>query len=419
MVHSSVNSRFKFESPDSTPSRNSLPFNSFHTLKIDLSRNSFIPNIFFTLRKNTGGVPYSSRFGTGRSPTLPNDHAQRPPEASLTVARTKPAETKLIVCVWHPFPQWRADEMMPAAIRKRWPEMRVVHLPDYDRLNEELPDTDIFVGASLRPDQFAFAKKLKWIHSTAAGVNQLMYPALKNSGVLVTNPSGLFSPGMAEHVIGMMVLLARNFMDSVRYQDKHIWAQNEVSSIPGEITELSGELMLIVGYGSIGREVARRASCFDMRIWGMTRSGKGDASLVDKILPISDLDAALPHADWVVLAAPDTPDTQKLFSAERFARMKRGARLINMGRGTILDEDAFVAALNSGDIRGAAIDVATTEPIPPDSPLWTAKNLFITPHTAGVSDRLWRRETEILMELLERWFDNQEMFNVVDVSAGY
>ena len=267
----------------------------------------------------------------------------KPPEASLTIARTKPADTKLIVCVWHPFPQWRADEMMPAAIRKRWPEMRVVHLPDFDRLPEELPDTDIFVGASLRPDQFAYAKKLKWIHSTAAGVNQLMYPALKNSGVLVTNPSGLFSPGMAEHVIGMMVLLARNFMDSVRYQDKHIWAQNEVSSIPGEITELSGELMLIVGYGSIGREVARRASCFDMRIWGMTRSGKGDASLVDKILPISDLDAALPHADWVVLAAPDTPDTQKLFSAERFARMKRGARLINMGRGTILDEDAFVA----------------------------------------------------------------------------
>jgi phosphoglycerate dehydrogenase-like enzyme len=297
--------------------------------------------------------------------------------------------------------------------------MRVVHLPDFDRLPDELPDTDIFVGASLRPDQFAFAKKLKWIHSTAAGVNQLMYPALKNSGVLVTNPSGLFSPGMAEHVIGMMVLLARNFMDSVRYQDKHIWAQNEVSSIPGEITELSGELMLIVGYGSIGREVARRANCFDMRIWGMTRSGKGDASLVDKILPISDLDAALPHADWVVLAAPDTPDTQKLFGPERFARMKRGARLINMGRGTILDEDAFAHALNTGQIRGAAIDVATTEPIPPDSPLWTAKNLFITPHTAGVSDRLWRRETEILMELLERWFDKQEMFNIVDVSAGY
>ena len=337
----------------------------------------------------------------------------------MNIVRTNPADTKLIVCVWHPFPQWRADEMMPAAIRKRWPEVRVVHLPDFDRLNEELPDTDIFVGASLRPDQFAYAKKLKWIHSTAAGVNQLMYPELKNSGVLITNPSGLFSPGMAEHVIGMMVLLARNFMDSVRYQDKHIWAQNEVSSIPGEITELSGETMLIVGYGSIGREVAKRARCFDMKIWGMTRSGKGDESLVDKILPISELDTALPQADWVVLAAPDTPETHNLFNADRFARMKPGARLINMGRGTIIDEPAFVNALNTGQIRGAAIDVATIEPVPPDSPLWKAKNLFITPHTAGISDRLWQRETEILMDELERWFSNREMFNVVDVNAGY
>lgn len=308
---------------------------------------------------------------------------------------------------------------MPAAIRRRWPEMRVVHLPDYERIPVELPDTDIFVGASLRPEQFAHAKKLKWIHSTAAGVTQLMYPELKNSGVLITNPSGLFSPGMGEHVIGMMVLLARNFMDSVRYQDKHIWAQNEVSSIPGPITELSGETMLIVGYGSIGREVAKRARAFDMRIWGMTRSGKGEESLVEKILPISALDAALPQADWVILAAPDTPDTHKMFNADRFARMKRGARLINMGRGSILDEAAFANALNTGQIRGAAIDVAVTEPLPPDSPLWHAKNLFITPHTAGVSDRLWQGETKILMDLLERWFANQEMFNVVDVSAGY
>ena len=337
----------------------------------------------------------------------------------MPVTRTTPAETKLIVCVWHPFPQWRADEMMPAAIRKRWPGMRVVHLPDYERLTIEIPDTDIFVGASLRPEQFAHAKKLKWIHSTAAGVTQLMYPELKNSGVLITNPSGLFSPGMGEHVIGMMVLLARNYMDSVRYQDKGIWAQNEVSSVPGPITELSGESMLIVGYGSIGREVAKRARCFDMRIWGMTRSGKGDATYADKILKVSELDSVLPEADWVILAAPDTAETQKMFGPAQFARMKRGARLINMGRGSILDEVAFAHALNSGQIRGAAIDVATVEPIPTDSPLWKAKNLFITPHTAGISDRLWQGETKILMDLLERWFANQEMFNVVDVSAGY
>ena len=337
----------------------------------------------------------------------------------MTVPRTKPADTKLIVCVWHPFPQWRADEMMPSSIRKRWPEMRVVHLPNYDGLPVELPDADIFVGASLRPEQFACAKKLKWIHSTAAGVTQLMYPELKCSGVLVTNPSGLFSPGMAEHVVGMMVLLARNFMDSVRYQDKSHWAQNEVSSVPGPITELNGELVLIVGYGSIGREIARRVRAFDMRVWGVNRSGKADATHVEKILKVSELDSVLPQADWVILAAPDTTETQKMFGPAQFARMKRGARLINMGRGSILDEPALIAALESGQLRGAAADVVTTEPLPSDNPLWKAKNLFITPHTSGISDRLWQRETEILMDLLERWFANREMFNVVDATRGY
>ncbi len=333
--------------------------------------------------------------------------------------RTIPSETKLLICVWHSFPQWRAHPMMAETIRNRWPEMRVVDLPDYDRLPQELPDADIFIGASLRPDQFAFARKLKWIHSTAAGVTQLMYPELQNSGVLLTNPSGLFSPGMGEHTIGLMVSLARNFMDSVRYQDKSHWAQNEVSSVPGELTELNGQTLLIVGYGSIGREIARRARGFDMRVWGMTRSGKGDASLVEKILPVTDLDAVLPEADWVVLAAPDTAETQKLMGEAQFARMKRGARLVNMGRGSIVDEAALIRALESGQLRGAAVDVVTTEPLPADSPLWKVRNLFITPHTSGVSDRLWEKETALLMDLLERWFDGRELFNVVDFTRGY
>ena len=115
--------------------------------------------------------------------------------------RTTPAETKLIICVWHPFEQWRAQPIMPETIRRRWPEMLVVHLPDYERLPQELPDTDIFVGASLRPEQFQHARKLKWIHSTAAGVSQLMYPELRGSGVILTNPSGIFSAahGRAHH----------------------------------------------------------------------------------------------------------------------------------------------------------------------------------------------------------------------------
>jgi len=337
----------------------------------------------------------------------------------LAVIRTTPAETKLLVCVWHPFPQWRAHPVLPETIRHRWPEMKVVHLPDYERLRQELPDTDIFIGSSLRPDQFQYAQKLKWIHSTAAGVSQLMYPELRNSGVILTNPSGIFSPPMAEHAMGLMVALARNFPDSVRYQERAEWAQNEVSSQPGPLTELNGLLLLIVGYGSIGRALARRARGFDMRVWGVNRSGKGDTTDAERIFPISQLEDALPQADYVVLAAPDTHETQHLIGAGQFAKMKRGARLINVGRGSLLDEAALIRALETGVLGGAALDVTGTEPLPSDSPLWKAPNLFITPHTSGVSDRLWQRETDLLMDLLERWFAGGDLFNVVDFARGY
>jgi D-2-hydroxyacid dehydrogenase (NADP+) len=333
--------------------------------------------------------------------------------------RTIPAETKLVVCVWHRFEQWRAQPIMPETIRRRWPEMLVVHLPDYERLPQELPDTDIFVGASLRPEQFQYARKLKWIHSTAVGVSQLMYPELRGSGVILTNPSGILSAPMAEHTMGLMIALARNFPDSVRYQDRARWSQIEVSSQPGPLTELNGQLLLIVGYGSIGREIARRARAFDMRVWGVTRSGKGDATHTEKILPIAQLEDALPHADCIVLSAPDTQETQKLLGPAQIAKMKPGARLINVGRGSLLDEAALIRALETGALGGAALDVAAAEPLPAESPLWKAPNLFITPHTSGVSDRLWQKETKLLMDLLGRWFDGRDLFNVVDFTRGY
>lgn len=308
---------------------------------------------------------------------------------------------------------------MPDTIRARWPEMRVVHLPGFELLPDELPDTDIFIGASLRPEQFRLARKLKWLHSTAAGVSQLMYPELRESGIVLTNPSGIFSPPMAEHTMGLMVAMARNFPDSVRFQDRCEWGQQQISGPLGPLTELNGQLLLIIGYGSIGRELARRARAFDMRVWGVNRSGKGDATLVDKIVPISQLDSVLPEADYIVIAAPETHETQHLIGAAQIAKMKPSARLINVGRGSLLDETALVRALDSKALRGAALDVTGTEPLPADSPLWKAPNLFITPHTSGVSDRLWQKQTKLLMDLLERWFDGRELFNVVDVSHGY
>jgi len=333
--------------------------------------------------------------------------------------RTKPSETKLVICVWHAFTEWRPKPMLAEAIRKRWPEMRVVHLPNYDRLPEELPDTDIFVGYSLRAEQLKDGKKLKWIHSTAAGVAQLMYPELRNSGIVVTNPSGIFAVPMAEHVIGLLLALARNFPDCVRQQDRARWSQQELWDKPQHLTELNGKVLLIVGYGSIGREVAKRAKALEMRVWGVTRSGKGDRAHAEKILAASQLEEALPDAGYVLIAAPETAETKHLIGAVQIARMKRGARLINVGRGSLLDEAALIRALESGALGGAALDVVQTEPLPTESPLWRAPNLMLTPHTSAVSDRLWERETALLMELLERWFDGRELFNQVDFARGY
>lgn len=333
--------------------------------------------------------------------------------------RTKPAETKLVICVWHPFTEWRPKPFMAEATRKRWPEMRVVHLPDYDKLPEELPDADIFVGYSLRAKQLKDAKKLKWLHSTAAGVAQLMYPELRDSGILVTNPSGVFSVPMAEHAMGLILALARNFPDSVRQQDRANWSQQELWDKPQHLAEVNGQVLLIIGYGSIGRELAKRAEAFEMRVWGVTRSGEGDGAHVERIFSAARLHEALPEADYVVIAAPETAGTKHLIGPAELTKMKRGARLINVGRGSLIDEQALIHALQNGTLGGAAIDVAQTEPLQPESPLWKVPNLFITPHTSALSDRLWHRQTALLVELLERWFDGREMFNCVDLTRGY
>ncbi len=188
---------------------------------------------------------------------------------------------------------------------------------------------------------------------------------------------------------------------------------------PQHLTEINGSVLLIVGHGSIGRELARRAKGFDMRVWGMTRSGNGDSANSEKILPVSQLNEALPYADYVVISAPETSETKHLIGAEQIARMKRGARLINVARGSLLDEAALVDALQSGALGGAALDVTGMEPLPAQAPLWHAPNLFITPHTSAISERLWLRETELFLKLLDEWFGGKQLSNRVDFSRGY
>jgi phosphoglycerate dehydrogenase-like enzyme len=336
-----------------------------------------------------------------------------------TMDRTRPNETKLVICVKHPFTLWNPTPEMPARVRERWPEMKVVHLPDHEPLADEIPDTDIFVGYSIRPEQFRHARKLRWIHSTAAGVAQLMYPELRASGAVVTNARGVHSVPIAEHALGMLIALARRFPSALRYQRERCWAQQGIWDEMPRPAELAGQTLLLVGFGAVGQELARRVKPLGMKIWAVTRSGRGDSPLANRILPAAELGRVLPEADYVVLAAPETPETHHLIGARQLGAMKPTAYLVNVARGSLVDESALIEALRRRAIAGAALDVTEEEPLPPESPLWALENVFLTPHLAAASDTLWQRQTELLLENLERWFAGRELLNRVDLERGY
>jgi phosphoglycerate dehydrogenase-like enzyme len=224
---------------------------------------------------------------------------------------------------------------------------------------------------------------------------------------------------MAEHVIGMILALLRDFPGSVRYQLEHRWAQQEIWDGRARPRELHGQTAVLVGLGAVGRAVAERLRAMGVHVWAVTRSGQADLALAERSFPVAQLDAALGYADIVILAAPDTPETRRMIGAAQLARLKPSAILINVARGSLVDEPALISALQNRAIAAAGLDVASQEPLPPESPLWALDNVLITPHTSGVTEQLWEREAELLLDNLERWFSGQPLRNRVDLSKGY
>jgi D-2-hydroxyacid dehydrogenase (NADP+) len=334
-------------------------------------------------------------------------------------SRPAPDETKLLICVKNPFPLWNPPADTAPRMRARFPKMRIVHLPDFNGLEQELADTDIFMGYSLAANQLPLAPRLKWIHAVSAGVTQFMYPELRESGVVVTNATTVHCVPIAQHILGMLVALARRFPDSLRHQQQARWAQNELWTAPVKPRELRDQVLLFIGFGAIGREAAKLVRPLGMRIWAVTHSGRADSDLAERAFPSLKLHEALPEADFVVVAAPDTPQTRNMLGARELALMKPSSYLINVARGTLIDEPALIDALQRNVIAGAALDVTAKEPLPPESPLWRLNNAFITPHVSGATENTWQREEELIAENLNRWFAGKELLNLVDLTRGY
>jgi phosphoglycerate dehydrogenase-like enzyme len=327
---------------------------------------------------------------------------------------------KLLIILHHRFTMWKAPAWFSERLRKEFPQLEVVHLSSYDDLEADLRDAEIAIAWSIRPEQFKIATKLRWIHSPAAAVHQLIFPELVNSGVILTNSSQVHGPVVAEHVIALLFALAKRLPDAFRFQEKHIWGQEPMWRGRPRPRELAGATAGLVGLGSIGREVAKRASALGMRIIAVREHPeKGSPERVEQVFSSLQIDDLLSQSDYVILAAPLTPGTRSLMNAMRFAKMKFDACLINVSRGALVDEAALAQALSEKKIGGAALDVFAQEPLPPDSPLWDLENLLITPHTAALTEKLWERHYKLFAENLRRYVAHQPLLAVVDKQRGY
>ncbi len=326
---------------------------------------------------------------------------------------------KLLIVLHHRFELWNAPAWLPERIRKDFSAVSVVQLPNYEGIEQQIRDADAAIAWSLRAEQIKNAKKLRWIHSPAAAVHQLLFPELIDSDIVLTNARDVHGPVVAEHVIAVILALAKKIPQCVRMQAGHVWGQQQLWDDKPPTREIAGATLGLFGFGSIGRETAKRAAALGMRVVAVRehpeRGGEGLAAVFGP----NDLNRMLAESDYVVLCAPITPQTQGIMSTERLRQMKRDACLINVGRGPLVDEAALADAFRNRTIAGAALDVFSREPLPDDSPLWDLENCLITPHSAAITEKLWERHYTLISENLRRFLGHQPLLGTVDKRRGY
>src|SRR5258707_8888191 len=326
---------------------------------------------------------------------------------------------KILIVHYHSFELWHAPSWIRKRLNKDFPGHTFIQLQNYDRVPEEIADTDVFIGWSLRPEQFVVAKKLRWIHSPAAAVHQLMFPELIQSKVFLTNSTGIHGPVVAEHAIAMLLALAKRLPQAMQFQAKHEWSQDQLWHHQPRPREVVDSTVLISGMGGIGREFAAREKALAMKVVEIRENPAKGLDGADVVFGSAQIDDVLPQADYVLLCTPVTPATTGIMNAARLGKMKPDAYLINVARGPLIDEAALLGALQQRRIAGAALDVFHEEPLPADSPFWSLDNILITPHTAAVTDRLWERHYRLIAENMKRFLAGKPLLNQVDKQPGY
>ncbi|MFK0038206.1 D-2-hydroxyacid dehydrogenase [Paenarthrobacter sp. NPDC090517] len=295
-------------------------------------------------------------------------------------------------------------------------ELAEVRLTKADGLPEAMDGADVlYQWHSFSPalrENWAAASSLKWVHVSAAGVSQLLFDDLINSSVEYTNSRGVLSRAIAEFALGFVLDIAKDAQGSLRLQQGRRW-QHRVTR------KIQGQRALVVGTGSIGREIASLFRAVGLRVSGAGRSSRPGDEYFEEIHSSKDLALVVGDFDYVVLAAPLTDDTKGLVDAEVLSAMKPTAHLINVGRGELVRTDSLVDALRSGSIAGAALDVVHPEPLPEEHPLWSMDNVILTPHMSGDTEDHLDDLGKLFVENLWRFSRGEPLRNVVDKRLGF
>lgn len=326
---------------------------------------------------------------------------------------------KVLIVHYHTFELWHAPPWLRPRLQRAFPEIEFVQLPNDRKLGKEIVDADVFIGWSLAPQFLAIAKKLRWVHSPAAAVNQLLTPKLVNSEIVVTNSTGVHGPVVAEHAIAVILALAKRLPQAMRHQARKTWSQDQLWNQLPRPREIDGATVALIGMGGIGREFTSRAKALGMTVLAVRENPANGPCGADRVYGTAELDQVLPEADYVLVCAPLTSATSRIINHARLNKMKKDAYLVNVSRGQLIDERALLDALKRRRIAGAALDVFDHEPLPRSSKFWGLDNLLITPHTAAVTERLWERHLRFISENLKRFIAGQPLLSQVDKARGY
>jgi phosphoglycerate dehydrogenase-like enzyme len=307
-----------------------------------------------------------------------------------------PPKDRLTICFAH------VAYQMQARFDARGTGIRCFQVHDFEALQARVAEADIVsVSMMWRNELIERAERLRFIQSISAGIDQYDREKLAARGIRLASAAGVNANAVAQHAMALILALARHLPEARDNQAKRVW-RGMISDLDRREDELGGKTLLIVGLGRIGGKLAQLAKAFGMRVVATRRNpghGAGDA---DSVHATQDLAELLPQADYIALTCPLTPETERLINAGTLARMRQSASLVNVARGRCVDEPALVAALNAGQLAGAALDATAEEPLPESSPLWTMPNVLVTPHTAGETRRYEDNVIDILMDNMER-----------------